>query len=328
MLKLSPALRNILGTHGQLPPRLINMPLFVIGNMRSGTTLLVNKLSQHPQLLKIGSELNEIWTEIGGAPCHDHCTFRDEKNTDYSYAFQMSNYFLQFVEDSKSIKRHAMRGLNRFQQQEGRVFYDWPNVIPVNKSPHLMNKVGYVHGLFPDSRFIFIIRDIYAQASSMKAHFDDYYRRTGKVYAIPDNDLDCWSRIEPNETNKSKGAYPPDFSAIPRMWIRLNVIALKSLQELPMDQFFCIDFNDFVSDQARLLSGIFDYLDLEEKHQAEATRITTLKSSYKNTQTSGDPVDKWKKYLTEEEIKSIDQVIIENQENYNWIQTTINNLKF
>ena len=41
--------------------------------MRSGTTFLVDKLSSHPQLLKIGVELNQVWTDIGGASIKGTC---------------------------------------------------------------------------------------------------------------------------------------------------------------------------------------------------------------------------------------------------------------
>ena len=193
MFTLPSSLRNLLGTNSQILPEPQNMPLFITGTMRSGTTLLVNKLTQHPQLLKVGSELNEIWTEIGGANCLDHCHYRNEGHADFRYSFQMSAYFFRFINQSKSIKRHLMRAVNVRKMQEGRIFYDWQNIIPVNKSTHLINKIKYVNTLFPESKFIFIIRDIYAQSSSLKYHFQDINKRTGKVNIMPDEKKDCWS---------------------------------------------------------------------------------------------------------------------------------------
>jgi len=316
MASLPAFVRDRLGTHGDITSRVQSMPLFITGTMRSGSTLLVNKLAQHPQLLKVGSEMNEIWTAIGGASCLETCNYRNESHADYRYAFQMTSYFNQFIQQSKSIKRHLMRSLNSRKMQEGRVFYDWEHIIPVNKSTHLINKIKYVHTLFPESKFIFIFRDIHAQSSSLKFHFEEIYQRTGKVYRMPVNDHDCWSYAIDANKNAENQKYPGDFSSIPQMWFRLNLLAVRELAELPRDQYMFVSYADLVNKQEEVFSKLFNFLNLEARHAPKEIQIARNKSRYKNTSTSGNPLEKWKRHLTSDEKQIIEKVIQENEAAY------------
>ena len=70
MIKLPKALRELFGTHGEPRATPLEQPIFVTGCMRSGTTFLVDKMASHPQLLKIGVELNQVWTDLGLSLIH------------------------------------------------------------------------------------------------------------------------------------------------------------------------------------------------------------------------------------------------------------------
>ena len=157
MIKLPESLRNLFGTHGEPAARMTNAPLFVTGSMRSGTTFLVDKLSSHPQLLKIGVELNQVWTDIGGASIKGTCDHKVAADASAEYTYQMTTYFANFIQESQSFKRKAMRRYAKYFHGLGRASYDWENIIPVNKSPHLMNKLGYVGALFPKSTLLLIV---------------------------------------------------------------------------------------------------------------------------------------------------------------------------
>jgi len=75
MIKLNNSLRKLLKTEGEIPAKKANSPLFITGCMRSGTTFLVDNLSSHPQLLKIGSELNKAWEELTKAKMTSECNY-------------------------------------------------------------------------------------------------------------------------------------------------------------------------------------------------------------------------------------------------------------
>lgn len=309
MALLNNSLRNLLNTHGEIKPQNHNYPLFVTGCMRSGTTLLVNKLSQHPQLLKIGFELNDIWTELGNAPCgSSECKFMENHDANYDTAFQMTNYFSDSIDSSKSFKRTIMRAYNSFKLQEGRIKYDWKNILPVNKSPHLINKIGFINSLFPESKIIFIIRDIYSQSASQKFHFEDYFQKTGIYNNMSLKNNECWNLSKLN----SDLSYPGNFSTIPKMWLRLNLCAIESLNRIPTKQRIIIRYEDLIQNQEKVLSETFKQLDLRTEHQSKINKIINHKSSFKNTTTKGNSLDKWQTQLSPEEIEYIDEIALLN----------------
>ena len=300
-------------------PQPFPAPVFIAGCMRSGTSLLVDKLTQHPQLLKIGVELNAIWTAIGGASCQAPCSYRDETHATYAAANNMTAYFAHFMHDARRLRRHLMRAKNRYRQGLGRIAYDWDHLVPVNKSPHLSNKLRYVHALFPRARFLFIVRGIEGHSASMKVHFDRDYARAGLVNLFPPDPRACYTR-QASAAPAGVRAYPGDFSIIPEMWIRLNALALQDLQHLPPDQVQVIAYEDLVARQPETLRRIFDFLDLRPAHAATAERIIHSGMQVINTTTTGDPMQKWRKTLSEAEIAQLEAVIQAHRAGYDFIQ--------
>ena len=73
MIRLPKFLRKALKTYPQPPSHEVEPPLFITGVMRSGTTFLVSKVVSHPQLLKVGDELDKDWNNIGGAQIGAKC---------------------------------------------------------------------------------------------------------------------------------------------------------------------------------------------------------------------------------------------------------------
>lgn len=326
-MKLSQSLRNLLKTHGEIPVRNYNAPLFITGCMRSGTTFLVSKLAEHPQLLKIGSELNYVWGEIGGAPCLDRCPSLTKLDANPKYTYNMSMYFRDFIEESKSIKRHLMRVNTYLSDGIERVFYDWKNIIPMNKSPHLTNKIPYIHALFPESKIIFIIRDIHAQSASMKSFADKLFISKKKVYFAPNDEKSCWSFLPIDEIPNSENYYPKKFSVLPEMWIKLNYIALKELSKIPTEKRIIIQYEDLVNEQSHILKKVFDHLNMEPKHKQATKSIIENKIKYINTHLKGNATDRWKKTLKKEEINMVGTAISENSVQYQEISSMVERMK-
>lgn len=319
MIKLPAAVRKVLGTHGEPAAHPLAAPLIVTGCMRSGTTFLVDKLTSHPQLLKVGVELNEVWTQIGGAPIKGRCTHRTAEDASPAYAYQMARYFADFIGESKSFKRKAMRFYAKLYHGLGRTNYDWDHIIPVNKSPHLMNKLGYTGALFPGATLILIIRDIYSHSASMKVHFDQLYKAHGRTYFLEEAPGSCYSQTE-GALHDNARAYPGDFSIIPEMWMRMNALAIKEFEESGFAHKVVLSYERLITQQDQQLRALFEHLQLRPEHAAEAERIAQKATPLVNTTTSGNPLQKWKKQLSEGEVAAIDGVLKENETAYRAIQ--------
>lgn len=127
-------------------------PVFITGCMRSGTSLLLGMLTRHPQLLQVGTELNDVWTDIGGGSCLAGCEHKTAGDLDLSHAHDMTQYFSNYLSRAKLYRRRMTRLRNVAGKGTGRVRYDWRNLVPLNKSPHLINIIAYVHAMYPDSK--------------------------------------------------------------------------------------------------------------------------------------------------------------------------------
>ncbi len=313
---LSDWMRNLLGTHSEIPAKEFNSPVFVTGCMRSGTTMLVNKLSQHPQLLKIGGELNTIWTEIGGGPVYPNNEYRGKEDVDLRYLSNMTSYYARSIEDAKSFKRHVMRFVYKRKTGGGRVKYDWDKIKVLNKSPHLINKTGYLKGMYPGSKLILIIRPIHEQVASMKMH----YLKSGQVRALPVNEKESWRNPSGNNA-EDLAVFPGDFKVLPLMWLRLNAIALRDLSSFDKSEYHIVKYEDLAGNQAQCMKDLFEFLQLDASHKTEEEKIINESIKIFNTSTEGDPRKKWEKHLTDEEKTELESILSVRSEDYNFIQT-------
>lgn len=284
-------------------------PLFVIGCMRSGTTLLYRLLTRHPQLLYIDSELNDEWHYQANLPCgHGKCEPRYSHDVQSGDNKLLSGVFQKSIHDSMTLMGFGKRLVNRYKFEAGNLFPDWKRIIPVNKSPHLMNKIGYLNTVFPHSRFILIVRSLYAHTASMKMFFTKLHYDTNLVFHAPRNQAFCWGNMSLEDVPNNETYYPRNFDTIPEMWIRLNKVAMQDLEQVDVDRRIIVSYEDLVSDQACVLRQIFELLQLDSIHYNSEVEICNLKLDKKNTSTDGDPIQKWKSYLTPSEIKQIEQV--------------------
>ena len=326
MIKLPESLRNLFGTHGEPAARITNAPLFVTGCMRSGTTFLVDKLSSHPQLLKIGVELNQVWTDIGGASIKETCDHKVAADASAEYTYQMTAYFANFIQESRSFKRKAMRRYAKYFHGLGRASYDWENIIPVNKSPHLMNKLGYVGALFPKSTLLLIVRDVYSHSASMKYHFEKLHKADGRTYFMEDSPEACYSQSY-GEVPEGKPSFPGDFSIIPALWIRMNTLAFKELNEATFQQKIVVSYEDLVTNQKGTLIAVFEALKLMPSHATASSEIAEKATVLVNTTTKGNPLEKWKDQLSSEEVDAIDSALSKHAEDYAFITSSLEQLK-
>lgn len=289
-------------------------PIFLIGLMRSGTTLLMNTLSEHPQLLKAGFEMNKAWTEIGGAPCSVNCDERTEADFDPVYANNMTAYFTSYIQESKSIKRHLARWSAKRYYGSGAVFYDWENLYLMNKSPHLSNKIRYINKIYPNAKYIVIVRSPFGQCASLKMHFTRHHKAENYYFELPNKPNACWTNYKnpsPSEI-ENKRIYPQSFELIPEAWMRLNNSIYQHMLDVDNNNQLWLSYENLVGNQSKELKKVFSFLQLDKNHQQVENKILNRNRRITNTDTKGNPLEKWRKHLTEEEIKIIEEYCNKN----------------
>lgn len=308
-------LRKKIKLEGQPEGKQFTQPVFVTGLMRSGTSFLVQKICQHPQYINIGTELNEVWSTIGGADCLKTNEYKDHTHMQLEYAYNMTKYISDFIQESKTIKRHAMRFKNKIVSKSGRICYDWMNVVPVNKSPQLCNKTLYLNSIYPKSKFIVIIRDIYGQSASMKSFFNTRYQWKNQfINSMPITNSSGWNILTEEEYNQNKNAhphvYPNQFDIIPKMWLRLVRLLLTDLERIDADKYIILRYQDLFLKQKQTLKEVFRFLNPLEKYNHEVEKICNEKLGIINTPTKGNPINKWEKHLSISEIKTIENITL------------------
>lgn len=163
---------------------LIRKPVFLVGAMRSGTTLLAELLGQSSHVCHCSFELKDLWSKVGGVSMASAKT-RDET------CFELR------AEDARpDIASQLTRAFFQRMEQCGPKS---PQALFLNKNPHLCNKLHFVLGLFPDARFIWIHRHMPQVVASLKRLFIDVQHRQGTWH--------WWPQADPRVRNRCWNAF-------------------------------------------------------------------------------------------------------------------------
>ena len=138
---LNPLIFQVLRTGARTPQlRRVRRPIFIVGTGRSGTTVLGTVLSLHPQVGFL-NEPKALWHEI--YPYEDVIG---------SYSRGRAHYRLDASQVSDEIieRAHRVYGFYLWLTRSGRV---------VDKYPEMIFRIPFVRAIFPEARFVFIVRN-------------------------------------------------------------------------------------------------------------------------------------------------------------------------
>ncbi len=157
-------------------------PLFLVGCMRSGTTLLAQQLGSHPEVVYCPFELKDLWSRVGGCEMASprtgdaHCPSLGASEASPLRARALRAAFLE------SYQRHAAGKR--------------PGALLLNKNPHLCNKLPFARALFPRARFLALTRSLPAVVHGLRGLFAYGLERHGVVHVWPERDERggprCW----------------------------------------------------------------------------------------------------------------------------------------
>jgi hypothetical protein len=119
---------------GELKP-----PIILLGNFRSGTTLLQKLISTHPNVVPLYEPVG-LW--LYADPTRSHDEFDENDATD-------------------KVKRYVRNEFLQFQLQNG-------NRIIAEKTPHNILRIPYVRAIFPEAHFLYIVRNPLSFVSSVE----------------------------------------------------------------------------------------------------------------------------------------------------------------
>jgi hypothetical protein len=127
----------------------VDSPIFILGTGRSGTTILGIVMSMHKEIGFL-NEPKAIWSAVN--PYEDLIG---------SYSMKEATYFLNEKDGDEIQKRNINKifGLYLTTTFSKRV---------VDKYPELIFRIPYVKALFPDAKFLFLVRNGWDTCSSIE----------------------------------------------------------------------------------------------------------------------------------------------------------------
>ncbi len=238
----------------------VEKPIFIVGCGRSGTTLLFNIMKKHPHLVGTtgypDGEDHIGWIKHGkciisglgyshiekGHTGYHYCLYMDEKQVTPDIINTMRAYYYNEVLSGDSSKRI------------------------VNKCPHLSNKLRYIRAIFPDAKFIHIIRDCLPVVSSWIKIMET---QPFQVLYWPDVEFPCfWVLPAPQDRDRetvfhnNDRVFPGGGAArIVDYWTAVNSYIPVQLYDSP-DQLLTIRYEDLCRNPQALLEIICDFCEI------------------------------------------------------------------
>jgi hypothetical protein len=264
----------------ELPP--IVEPIFIVGTAKGGTTLLGECMGQHPNVCHpsyANFELSPEWCQLANIDLAAPSTKKEHCPP------------LSAEDVTEEICQSVREGFARIMIEEG----GSKNTRFLNKSPHLWNKLPFVHGIFPDAHLVVSSRDIVSSVASLKETWAKLEKVIGGLkHYLPEDSQHCWSCIRPNSSTpiEPERTFPGgDVSVLADYWLRVYQTIDEQASEF--NAVFPVRNREFAQNPDLVFSQLHQALHLPDVNYSLPIRLRQSRHQ------------RWRDILTEQEQKSL-----------------------
>jgi len=239
----------------------IRKPIFIVGCGRSGTSLLFQILQKHPQLAATrgypDGEDHLGWVS------HGDCIIAGLGNAAIGKGHTGYHYCLYM--DQSDVTPDIVQSMHSYYHDE--VLGGDTSRRVLNKCPHLSNKLRYVRSIFPDAKFIHVIRDCLPVVSSWILQMQTVPEQ---VLYWPEIDFPCfWVLPSPVRGNKAhifrnnNRIFPGGGTRLlVDYWEKVNRNIPLQLIDTP-DHLLMVKYEDLCCSPFRTLRSITEFCELD-----------------------------------------------------------------
>lgn len=187
-------------------PAPVERPIFLVGTVRGGTTLLAELLGAHPGVVHLGFELSDLWSRDVGVAIA--CPDTDDPHCPALGAADATTA-------RRAAARHALGRRAALAGGRGRRV--------LNKNPHFCNKLPFLHALFPDAALVVVGRDVRSTVASTIAMWRRLEEGYGIRHLLPAEATACWSCSPPAAADlvAAERSFPGgDAAVVAEYWLR------------------------------------------------------------------------------------------------------------
>jgi len=283
-------------------------PIILLGNSRSGTTVVQNMMSIHPDIVK-WYEPNTLW--LYADPGRHHDEFDEQDATD-------------------KVRRYIRNQFLKYQQQHG-------NRVVLEKSPHNILRIPYVHEIFPEAKYIYIVRNPLSFISSVELKWQRPVTGKGAIRRLKETPITQvhhyvakFIRQQFNKRilkRKYLSAWGPRYKGLEEDLKNLDMLTViakqwaigsrKAEQDLALfdkSEVLSLRYEDFVEDPVSDLERICAHCGVEMTQDMVKTAKESVKSDRKL---------KWQRFSTQELARIIPEIRDEMQRHGYEIPTEI-----
>lgn len=231
-------------------------PIFIIGSARSGTTMLGDILSKHPDIA-YWVEPKYIWN------------YRNPNlNNDIRNESEATEPVIKFIQKT-FLKHQIIKGKNRFME----------------KTPSNCFKIPFIDKVYPNALYINIIRDgrdvcLSAYKKWTEKHEKSAYLRRLNIKEYPLIDLPNYffdfliqfcENFLPQKNSRKWGPITPNIityrnksiiEACAFQWRESVEVSINNLNNLNKERVFNIKYEEFIKEPQVILSKIFHFASL------------------------------------------------------------------